>query len=52
MGHDDKKYLKTFSVKVSLLKGNGSLQRDSDRNLIFKTKHGVMLCYIIAHQEK
>ena len=49
---DEKKFPKKFSVKVPLLKGDGSLQRDSDGKPIFKTEYGVLSCYIIAHQEK
>ena len=51
-GRDGKKYPKNFSVKVPVLKGDGSLKRDRDGKPIFKMEYGVLSCYIIAHQDK
>ena len=51
-GRDGKKYPKNFSVKVPVLKGDGSLKRDRDGKPIFKMEYGVLSCYTIAHQDK
>ena len=52
VGRDGTKYPKHFSVKVPVLKGDGSLRRDGEGNPVFKTEYGVLSCYIIAHQDK
>ena len=52
VGHNGTKYPKHFSVKVPVLKGDGSLRRDGEGNPVFKTEYGVLSCYIIAHQDK
>ena len=50
MDRDGKKYLKTFNMKVPKLKTDGSIQQSVDDNVNFQTEHGVLLCYLIAHQ--
>ena len=52
MGCDGTKYPKNFSVKVPVLKGDGSLQTDKEGKPVFKTEYGVLTGYIIAHQDK
>jgi len=50
---DGRKYPKRFSVKVPKLNIDGSLQRDpQDNHVIFQTGHGVLSCYLIAHQDQ
>ena len=51
MGRDGTKYPKNFSVKVPVLKGDGSLRRDGEGKPVFKTEYGVLSCYIIVHQD-
>ena len=52
VGRDDTKYSKNFSVKVPVLKGDGSLRRDGEGKPVFRTEYGVLSCYMIAHQDK
>ena len=52
VGLDGTKYPKYFSVKVSVLKGDGSLRRDGEGKPVFKTDYGVLSCYITVHQDK
>ena len=37
-------------MKVPKLKTDGSIQRSPDDKVIFQTEHGMLSCYLIAHQ--
>ena len=52
VGCNGTKYPKHFSVKVPVLKGDGSLRRDGERKPVFKSEYGVLSCYIIVNQDK
>lgn len=41
-----------FSVKVPTLEADGSLQRDDDGKVIFRTEQGVLSGYLIVHQDQ
>ena len=52
VGRDGTKYPKHFSVKVPVLKSDGSLRRDRKGKPVFKMEYGVLLCFITAHQDE
>ena len=37
-------------MKVPKLKTDGSIQCSPDDNVVFQTEHGMLSCYLIAHQ--
>ena len=39
-------------MKVPKLKTDESMQRSPDDNIFFQTEHGVLSCYLIAHQDQ
>ena len=52
VGRDGTKYPNYFSIKVPVLKGDGSLRRDGEGKPVFKTEYGVLSCYIIHNPQK
>jgi len=50
-GRDGKRFLDRCSVKIPKLKANKRLQRDEEGKVMLQTEHGVLTCYLIAHQE-
>ena len=52
IGRHGTKYPTNFSVKVPVLKSDGSLRRDRKGKPVFKMEYGVLLCFITAHQDE